>query len=214
MNIIKVTIFILMATLTSVSYASKIESVSVIDQNTLNVKFDKELLEDTSMFEFLITKTSDDTRELPVVKVTLLSSNLLKMTMKDKLEENTSYKIVPVFVGFKDLNIIEKWIDSIREFVTPPSFSNTTPLDTTSKPVITENKEINKNINEISQNEPVKSISDNIIKTDITINNNDKEKQITFNSNLPSTWPVENSIILILLSIWILFYIRKNKISI
>lgn len=99
--------------------------VSVVDANTLKIAFSKDLIEDASMFEFLLTLKSDDTAEIVLENIELSGSNEVVAKSIESLTTNTEYNIVVVFASDKDGNIIENWVDSMITFKTPETFAVT-----------------------------------------------------------------------------------------
>jgi|GEM_PF-4028440 len=112
-NTIKILVLALVLTVSSV-YANNVEvpgfsmtEVSVVDANTLKISFSKDLIEDVSMFEFLLTPKTDDTKEIVLGNLALSGSNAVVAKAMEALTENTEYNIVVVFASDKDGNSIE-----------------------------------------------------------------------------------------------------------
>lgn len=103
-----------------------IKEVKVVDGNTLKVSFTKDLLEDTSMFEFSLNPKSDDTKEIALTGITLSGPAELTMKTMETLANNEEYNIVVVFASDKKGEIIENWVDGIITFKVPANFSSPT----------------------------------------------------------------------------------------
>lgn len=105
------------------------KEVKVVDSKTLNVSFNQDLLEDTSMFEFLLTNKKDDTKELALTWVSLTSSKDVTLKSVDALNANEDYNLVVVFASSKDGKIIENGVDGMVTFKTPSAFADATPVE-------------------------------------------------------------------------------------
>lgn len=100
-----------------------LNEVKVVDQDTIAVSFNKDLLEDVSFFEFLLTPTSDDTKEIALSNLTLSGTNALEVTTAEALQPNQDYNLVVVFASDKEGNVIENGVDGMVTFTTPETFA-------------------------------------------------------------------------------------------
>lgn len=111
------------ATTQTATDAFSMKEVKVVDQDTLTISFNKDLLEDTSLFEFLLTPKADDTREISLTWITLSSSMELTVDTTEVLNANEEYNLVVVFASDKEGNVIENWVDGMVTFKTPEAFA-------------------------------------------------------------------------------------------
>lgn len=102
------------------------QEVKVADLNTLNVTFNKDLLEDTSMFEFLLTSKKDDTKEIALTGITLSAPAELTAKTVDALVAGEEYNLVVVFASDKDGNVIENGVDGMITFKADVAAGETT----------------------------------------------------------------------------------------
>lgn len=96
------------------------QEVKVQDLSTLKVTFNKELLSDTSMFEFLLTSKKDDTKEIALTGITLSAPSELTATTVEPLVADEEYNLVVVFASDKDGNVIENGVDGMITFKATP----------------------------------------------------------------------------------------------
>lgn len=102
------------------------KEIKVVDVNTLKVSFTKDLLEDTSMFEFLLTSKKDDTKEIALTGITLSPSSPAELTVKtlESLVSNEEYNLVVVFASDKGGKLIENGVDGMITFKVPTTFDS------------------------------------------------------------------------------------------
>ncbi len=131
----KILLAILLASISSFAWVSASETttfslkeVKVVDQDTLTVSFNKDILEDTSLFEFLLTPKSDDTREIALTGVTLSSSMEVSVDTMEALAPAVEYNLVVVFASDKEGNVIENGVDGMVTFSTPATFDASAPV--------------------------------------------------------------------------------------
>lgn len=98
--------------------------VKVTNQNTINLSFNKDVLEDVSFFEFLLTPKSDDTKEVGLSDIKLIGTNVLEAHTAEPLTANEEYNLVVVFASDKEGNVIENGVDWIAAFTAPASFAS------------------------------------------------------------------------------------------
>lgn len=99
-----------------------VTDVKVVDQNTFHVTFNKDVLEDVSFFEFLLTPKSDDTREIVLSNLRLANSNVVEASIAENFNPMEEYNFIVVFASDKDGNVIETGIDGMVTFTAPESF--------------------------------------------------------------------------------------------
>lgn len=132
----KILLAILLASISSFAwvYASEatptfsLNEVKVVDQDTLTISFNKDVLEDTSLFEFLLTPKSDDTREIALTGVTLSSAMEVSVDTMEALSPAQEYNLVVVFASDKEGNVIENGVDGMVTFSTPATFEASAPV--------------------------------------------------------------------------------------
>lgn len=103
------------------------KEVTIVDASTLKVSFTKDLLEDISMFEFLLTSKKDDTKEISLTGIILSSPAELTASTVTPLAVNEEYNLVVVFASDKEWKIIENGVDSMITFKTPENFPSAQP---------------------------------------------------------------------------------------
>ncbi len=177
------------------SYGFSMTEVNVVDASTLKISFSKDLIEDTSMFEFLLTPKADETRELALTGLVLSASNELTATSVESLTPNTEYNLVVVFASDKEGNVIENWVDGMITFVTPEVFPEAG--------VVTE-------IPEEMTAAPVETMTWTE-STGSTLTWVTTETAATEAQALPQTWTKEMMIIVLamILALWFMFVRRK-----
>lgn len=111
--------------------------VKPVDAKTLKISFNKDLLEDTSMFEFLLTSKKDETKEIALTWITLSSSKELTANVVSDLAANEEYNMVVVFASDKEWKLIENGVDGMVTFKTPEAFGATPTAMPESQPVET-----------------------------------------------------------------------------
>lgn len=136
--------------LTPTTSTFSLNEVKVVAQDKIGVSFNKDLLEDVSFFEFLLTPASDDTKEIALSNLALSGTNALEVTTAEALQPNQDYNLVVVFASDKEGNVIENGVDGMVTFTTPETFEglssvewalNAAPMETTTPvetPVTTE----------------------------------------------------------------------------
>lgn len=106
-----------------------LNEVKVVDQDTISVSFNKDLLEDVSFFEFLLTPASDDTKEIAISNLTLSGTNALEVNTAEALQAQQDYNLVVVFASDKEGNVIENGVDGMVTFTTPEAFAESTSVE-------------------------------------------------------------------------------------
>lgn len=132
----KILLAMLLASISSFAWVSASEAtptfslneVKVVDQDTLTISFNKDLLEDTSLFEFLLTPKSDDTREIALTGVTLSSAMEVSVDTMEVLSPAQEYNLVVVFASDKEGNVIENGVDGMVTVSTPATFDTSAPV--------------------------------------------------------------------------------------
>lgn len=132
----KILLAMLLASISSFAWVSASEAtptfslneVKVVDQDTLTISFNKDVLEDTSLFEFLLTPKSDDTREIALTGVTLSSAMEVSVDTMEALSPAQEYNLVVVFASDKEGNVIENGVDGMVTFSTPATFDTSAPV--------------------------------------------------------------------------------------
>lgn len=109
--------------------AFSMKEVKVVDQDTLIISFNKDLLEDTSLFEFLLTPKADDTREIIISSLVLSGSSELSVDTQEPLTPNEEYNLVVVFASDVEGNVIENGVDGMVTFTTPETFAVEIPVE-------------------------------------------------------------------------------------
>lgn len=213
--------FIAIALSSITTYAAdnfSLTEVKVTDKNTLNVIFNNTLLEDTSLFDFLLTPKSDDTKEVALTWITLSSPNSLSIKTVEDLMPNTEYNLTVVFVSDKDWKTIENWVDWMLNFTTPNTFS-TVDNSWTLNEVMTPGNEVNMN-NEVNKEPTTENNELNAatVTTETTTSTwnltNSWVSVETASSNaekLPQTWPKEIIVVILALTLglWAMYIRRK-----
>lgn len=174
--------------------------VKVIDNKTLNVIFNKDLLEDTSMFEFLLTNKKDDSKELAITWITLSSSKELNLKTVEPLNSNEEYNLVVAFASDKEWKLIENWVDGMVTFKIPAELKSS-------------NEEIELNAAPPSENSVSTSITPTSVDSAVVETSTGIAPEVAVNDikNLPKTWSEEVFVLLmaLLLGLWFM-YIRKK----
>lgn len=114
---------------TSSTSTFSLSEVKVASQNSVSISFNKDVLEDVSFFEFLLTPASDDTKEITLSDLTLTAPNVLTATTAEALQASTDYNLVVVFASDKDGSVIENWVDGMVTFTTPATFEGMTSVE-------------------------------------------------------------------------------------
>ncbi len=177
--------------------------VKVTDKNTLNANFNNDLLEDTSLFDFLLTPKSDDTKEVALTWITLSSSSSLNIKTLEDLTANTEYNLTVVFVSDKDWKTIENWVDWMLNFTTPATFPTVENSWSVNEVVAPTNTELNAANTEVNTSNTEVSISTNSwVSVETTASNAEA---------LPQTWPKEIMVIILALTLglWAMYIRRK-----
>ena len=182
--------------------------VKVSDKNTLNANFNNALLEDTSLFDFLLTPKSDDTKEIALTWITLSSSTSLNIKTIEDLAPSTEYNLTVVFVSDKDWKTIENWVDWMLIFTTPgtfPTVENSWSLNE----VVTPDAEVNVNKDPTTENNEL-----NAATPEVTVSTNSWVSVETTASNaeaLPQTGPKEIMVVILALTLglWAMYIRRK-----
>ena len=206
-NTIKILVLALVLTVSSV-YANNVEvpgfsmtEVSVVDANTLKISFSKDLIEDVSMFEFLLTPKSDDTKEIVLGNLALSGSNAVVAKAMEALTENTEYNIVVVFASDKDGNSIENWVNGMITFKTPEVFNVTEVV--TNQPT---NETPIWDLNAAPVEEVMPTSTGELSETWVST-----ETVATTAEALPQTWTREMLIIILAMILGLVFmYVRKR----
>ena len=206
-NTIKILVLALVLTVSSV-YANNVEvpgfsmtEVSVVDANTLKISFSKDLIEDVSMFEFLLTPKSDDTKEIVLGNLALSGSNAVVAKAMKALTENTEYNIVVVFASDKDGNSIENWVNGMITFKTPEVFNVTEVV--TNQPT---NETPIWDLNAAPVEEVMPTSTGELSETWVST-----ETVATTAEALPQTWTREMLIIILAMILGLVFmYVRKR----
>lgn len=108
------------------SWTFAMQEVKVEDLNTLKIVFNKDLLQDTAMFEFLLTSKKDDTKEIVLTGMTLSSANELTAKTVESLTQDEEYNLVVVFASDKEGNVIENGVDGMITFKAGTTTAETT----------------------------------------------------------------------------------------
>ena len=186
--------------------------VKVDDKDTLNVTFNKELLSDTSLFDFLLTLKSDDTTEVSLSWAVLDTPTSLKLKLNQDLAPNTEYNLVVVFVSDKDWVTIENWVDAMVTFTTPATFASD----------ISSNWELNVDSNEMVSNEVNSSDELNAAWNEDMVSTTSTEVSSSWvavpaevladtTDKLPQTWPKEILVVILALLLWVgAMFIRRK----
>jgi len=206
-NTIKILVLALVLTVSSV-YANNVEvpgfsmtEVSVVDANTLKISFSKDLIEDVSMFEFLLTPKTDDTKEIVLGNLALSGSNAVVAKAMEALTENTEYNIVVVFASDKDGNSIENWVNGMITFKTPEVFNVTEVV--TNQPT---NETPIWDLNAAPVEEVMPTSTGELSETWVST-----ETVATTAEALPQTWTREMLIIILAMILGLVFmYVRKR----
>lgn len=190
--------------------------VKVDDKDTLNVTFNKELLSDTSLFDFLLTLKSDDTTEVALSWAVLDTPNSLKLKLNQDLTPNTEYNLVVVFVSDKDWNTIENWVDAMVTFTTPATFASDSSLtwelnvdsnEMVSNEMVSNEVTSNEELN-AAWNEQVTTSTWDLSSTWVAV---PAEVLADTTDKLPQTWPKEILVVLLALLLWVgAMFIRKK----
>ncbi|MBW7954810.1 hypothetical protein H3C61_03280 [Candidatus Gracilibacteria bacterium] len=213
--------FIAIALSSITTYAAdnfSLTEVKVTDKNTLNVIFNNTLLEDTSLFDFLLTPKSDDTKEVALTGITLSSPNSLSIKTVEDLMPNTEYNLTVVFVSDKDGKTIENGVDGMLNFTTPNTFSTVDNSGTLNE-VMTPGNEVNMN-NEVNKEPTTENNELNAatVTTETTTSTgnltNSGVSVETASSNaekLPQTGPKEIIVVILALTLGLgAMYIRRK----
>lgn len=187
--------------------------VKVTDKNTLNVIFNNTLLEDTSLFDFLLTPKLDDTKEVALTWITLSSPNSLSIKTIEDLISNTEYNLTVVFVSDKDWKTIENWVDWMLNFTTPAIFNSTENEWAINEVTMPKNEVNNETTSIVENNNELNAAANETNVSSWELNNSWSSIETTASNAevLPKTWPKEIMILILALTLgfWVI-YIRKK----
>lgn len=103
-----------------------VTEVKAVKNDTLNIVFDRELLDNTEFFEFVLTPKSDDTKDILLSNLKVIPPYTVEATTAEPLNVNEEYNFVVVFASDKEGHIIENGVDGMVTFTTPAVFPEVT----------------------------------------------------------------------------------------
>lgn len=174
--------------------------VSVVDASTLKVSFSNDLLDDATMFEFLLTPKSDNTVEIALTGATLSWPKELTINTVEPLTLGQDYDMVVVFASDKEGNVIENGVDGMVTVSVPADLSTPAVTDWAMNAASTETPVVDETASETTMDSA--ATEDSWVSTEVAA---------TTAEALPKTGPAEMMIVVLAMAIALGFmYVRRR----
>lgn len=196
------------------------KDVVVVDSKTLKISFTKDLFQDPSVFEFLLTSKKNETKEITLTGTIFTSSNELQVNTNENLVANEEYNLVVIYASDKDWKIIENWVDGMITFKIPENvLSSSWTVNTVNTTTNTTNTTNTAESLPDMNSAPIQTVAvpdTNVQPPQQAVDANWDQvaptEEVAASANtLPQTWTTESLIIVLamLLGLWAM-YLRKK----